>query len=291
MGFFDRILGKKPPEPPPPPPEPPPPKRPVFDPEQCLRAVAPVLDAGRVVRRPNDDKIELRGKCGAFPIRVEYDSFGDFTPKLKSKEPVGWIFLENNPDVDASAEPPLDELWDEGDLRIFFDRHIYTEGTHSRRSTRVLATFPDEDRSALFAAMRSEDIRYFRILIDEISVIFRKKASEMSDPERSLRTVIPLMARTAELVTSDKAQTIAAGSDADEEAEGDEAEGDEAEAVDAGWSDDEAEAGKPERTLIAEADLRHEGIVRCRYCRTYFMLDRKCTCLHCGAPYAPDTGG
>ncbi len=157
-----------------------------------LEEIAPSVQEGRVVPRPNDNEVDLLGKIQGCPLRIEADTFPRFEITLKASSEHGFLDLEFDPKVDPSKEPPVDPEWG-GTQRVFVGKSVFFEGDEAVSAGKAFAALPDDFRRAVVAAMGRERIRYYRMRPDETWALFWDLGTQMADPKERLESLIKLM--------------------------------------------------------------------------------------------------
>ncbi|MDP2305271.1 MAG: hypothetical protein Q8P18_04510 [Pseudomonadota bacterium] len=171
--------------------------------EALLRALP--VDAGKVVRRTNDRRVELRGTKAGFPVRLVFDPVHPdaATFELKVSNPLGFIDLEWDEEKSADAEPARDPTWDEGedaeDRRTFVGPHVFLDVAEEAAA---FATFPASLRKAVVDTMQRERIRYYRIRPRVTEADCERDITEYADPAAHLAAVLALLGDTARYVSS-----------------------------------------------------------------------------------------
>ena len=223
---------------------------------QFMQAAAPLMQDGKVVPKPNDDEIHLRGAYGGYPMRVRLDAFYDLEFEVKAPngqhQHLTFMF-----DPDSAPTPGDVDPWDDDDeVRVFLAKCVYVEDSASEIDAvlRQVQRLPQDFKGYLFPMMQQHRLSAFNMGSDGPTTGFRDNIGEMWDPILQLQQVLWLLGYAANVYTQLPAEQPP-------------------------W----AMQGQP--GMAQPQALAPVHRVQCRYCSTVFMLDQGSMCPNCGAPF------
>jgi hypothetical protein len=171
--------------------------------ERFLGQIGESFSDAKVVRRKNDEEIDLKVKVRGFPVRLRL-SRGTLDCSeliLKHQSPLGFIDLECDLEKKPEAEPEADEDFDEDEgKRIFVGPGVYFDGSDAEQAAGEFARLPEEFRTALLESLPADGVLYFRIRPEEVDVTLRVEPMEMKTPASTLTRIIDLMGKAAQAV-------------------------------------------------------------------------------------------
>jgi len=173
--------------------------------DRFLQQIGNAFTEAKIVRRENDDEIDLRIKVKGFPVRLRLDcgsvNVGELI--LKHTSPLGFIDLECDPEKKAENEPEEDDDFDEGDgRRIFVGKGVYFDGSDAEQAAAEFERLREDFRTEVVESLPRDGVLYFRIRPDEVDVTLRVEPMEMATPAATLTHIIELMGKAAEAVSA-----------------------------------------------------------------------------------------
>lgn len=95
----------------------------------------------KLVKRPNEEKLDVRWTEGSVPVRVVVDlDFEDLEVEVRVEDLGGSFHLYFDPEVSVEQHPDTGDPWDDFDRHVFFAKSVYVHGAEStaRREAAML---------------------------------------------------------------------------------------------------------------------------------------------------------
>ncbi len=214
---------------------------------QYFQAAGQNMQEPKIVPKPNDEEIELRGVYQSYPTRVVCDAFFGLNVEMKAPnqqlEALCVYFDPNFEPTPGDADP-----WDEDDeVRVFLGKGVYVEDDAEDidQTLRLVRSMPPEFVGHLCNLMQANALASVVLSPQAAHAAFRNGLAEMWDPMVQLGQVLWLLAYGANVYTALPPAT---------------------------------------EQVEADAGIAVER-VKCKYCGTVYLLTPESLCCNCGAPY------
>ncbi len=228
---------------------------------QAIEALLNQLGRGaqpaQVFRRPNDQKVELRGVFQGAPVRVEIDNGGTVSVAMQVPQSV-------HVSASFSYEPtfvpePQVAAWNHGDtVRVFIGKGVFIEGHAGTtyvaqgiestgnidRMTALVSRLGTAMVEEVAAGMIRENLMWMQVEPQLTNACVRSEVHQMYDPLTSIWNILGFFARVAQAF-----QAVTAN-----------------------------DAVALHQTPLASLSLA------CRYCRALHVVSQSGRCPNCGAP-------
>lgn len=236
--------------------------------EELLGELAPRLDGAKIKKLPDDDEIELRGRMGDTPVKVNLKvDMGWVRPEMKITNRTGELWLERDHEKIPQQRDPDDDWADDDELRVFVAKGIFVEGDEKdvNENMDTLRQLPGETGAELLAAMERLRITTVCALIDSLSFHAGPNLRYMADPIAHFSDLLAIMKKLADALASGERDM----------------------------------AGEPKVRITGAVEINGQRIeptaggfvapaierVQCEYCSTLFVLGTVSNCPNCGATY------
>lgn len=234
--------------------------------EQLLGDIAPAFDNAKIKKLLDDDEIELRGRIGDLPVRINFEvDMGWVRPEMKIANRTGELRLERDHEKIPLEKAAGDDWADEDALRVFVAKGIFVEGSEEdiNQTLSTLGALPHALCTELFAEMERLRMSQLYAFVESLSARFDPNHYEMNDPVADVTAAAQLMQKLA-VTLSQGSQGAGAAS-----------------------------PGEFHDVEDGEIDMRGGGFapaaavqrVKCSYCSTLFVLGTTSNCPNCGAAH------
>ena len=230
--------------------------------EALLGDVAPGMDNAKIKKLPDDDEIELRGRVGNLPVRINLEvDMGWVRPEMKIANRTGELQLERDHEKIPMEKDADDDWADEDDLRVFVAKGIFTEGGEEEvnQTLSTLGKLPEPLAQELLGEIERLRMTTVYAFADSMSVGFDPNHYDMDDPVRHITDGVAMMQKLAGALSEGAA----------------------------------AAPGDFQDVEDGELDMRGGGFapaaavarVKCKYCSTLFVMGATSNCPNCGAAF------
>ena len=235
--------------------------------EELLGDIAPHLDSGKIKKIPDDDEIELRGRIGGTPVKINFEvDMGWVRPEMKITNRIGEIQLERDHEKIPQERDEDDDWASDDELRVFVAKGIFVEGDDEEvdETLDTLSQLPEALRGKLLAEIERLQFNHLYVYRDGMNVGLKPNNYEMADPVQHILDVVSIMKQLAD--------TVAAG-DRDMASE--------PRVIIRG---NVMIDGQPVAPTEGVHTPRSFGRATCKYCSTLFVPGVGSRCPNCGAP-------
>ncbi len=236
--------------------------------EELLGELAPGIDGAKIKKIPDDDEIELRGRMGDTPVKVNLEvDMGWVRPEMKITNRTGELRLERDHEKIPQQRDPDDDWADDDELRVFAAKGIFVEGDEEEvnETMGTLRQLPGETGAELLAAMERLRITMVYAFRDSLSFNSGPNLQDMADPSAHISDLLAIMKKLADALASGERDM----------------------------------AGEPKVRISGAVEINGQRIeptaggfvapaverVQCEYCSTLFVLGTVSNCPNCGATY------
>ncbi len=236
--------------------------------EELLGELAPRIEGAKIKKIPDDDEIELRGRMGDTPVKVNLEvDMGWVRPEMKITNRTGELQLERDHEKIPQQRDPDDDWSDDDELRVFAAKGIFVEGDEEEvnETLGTLGQLPGGTGAELLAAMERLRINTVYAYRDSLSFNSGPNLQDMADPIAHIADLLAIMKKLADALASGERDM----------------------------------AGEPKVRITGAVEINGQRIaptaggfvapavvrVQCEYCSTLFVLGTVSNCPNCGATY------
>lgn len=148
---------------------------------QAVGTALPVDDA-KIVDRPHDREVDLRGSMRGFPLKVTLDYTGhcrDLTLKYANTG-LRFIDLEYNPALPDQL--PDVEPWEPSETQVVLGPKVFVEGSDAELEATDFRALPAALQAHVLGELVRLRIRYFRSRPDELDITMHDDVRDVADP-------------------------------------------------------------------------------------------------------------